>query len=123
MSKALTQKSNQIVKQRVVAAGIQVSSGPLPAPQTLEYYDKILPGAADRIFNMAEQAQKHEHRLNNKSLNLGFFVYAIAALTSSGILGLAALALYLDKPLAAGIIGALVTMVLAILGYKAALKK
>ena len=126
MSKQLTKKTSQPVKKQgqiITARRIQVSSGPLPSPQILEHYNQILPGAAERIFNMAELAQKNEYHQNNKNLNLGFFVYTIAALTSLSVIGLAAYALYLNKPLAAGIIGALVTMVLAILGYRAVVKK
>jgi uncharacterized membrane protein len=30
-------------------------SGPIPPPESLEYYENILPGAADRILRMAEE--------------------------------------------------------------------
>ncbi|MCL2749250.1 MAG: DUF2335 domain-containing protein [Alphaproteobacteria bacterium] len=123
MERALNPKA-QVAKRGRVVTGIRVThSGPLPAPQTLAGYEQILPGAAERIFKMAETAQKSTNCLNIWNLILGFFVYAIAACTSIGIICLAAYALYLNKPLAAGIIGALVMMVLAVLGYKTVTKK
>ena len=35
-------------------------SGPLPAPETLAGYDRIMPGLANRIVEMAEAYQKHQ---------------------------------------------------------------
>lgn len=36
-------------------------TGPLPHPDTLEQYEKILPGIAERIVKMAEAEQKARH--------------------------------------------------------------
>ena len=36
-------------------------SGPLPPPEDLERYDKVIPGAAERIISMAEEEMKHRH--------------------------------------------------------------
>ena len=44
--------------------------GPLPSPKHLEQYNKIVPGAANRIIEMAEKEQAHQHEWNNKSLRL-----------------------------------------------------
>jgi len=33
-------------------------SGPIPPPESLEYYEGILPGAADRILRMAEESAR-----------------------------------------------------------------
>jgi uncharacterized membrane protein len=38
-------------------------SGPLPSPQVLAGYNQALPGAADRIIQMAEREQTHRHAL------------------------------------------------------------
>lgn len=43
-------------------------SGPLPAPSAFGQYDKVLPGAAERILKMAEQEQNHRHEVDNKQL-------------------------------------------------------
>lgn len=41
----------------------QVFSGPLPDPVTLERYDDLLPGLADRIVSMAESQSVHRQHL------------------------------------------------------------
>lgn len=45
-------------------------SGPLPAPEDLEKYDRIVPGAAERILKMAEKEMEHRHS-NENSLTKG----------------------------------------------------
>jgi uncharacterized membrane protein len=36
--------------------------GPIPPPALLEHYDKIIPGAAERILAMAESETVHRHQ-------------------------------------------------------------
>ena len=36
-------------------------SGPLPPAETLEHYERIVPGAAERILSMAEKEQANRH--------------------------------------------------------------
>ena len=53
-----------------VAALVQVVaerswSGPLPAPEALDGYERIVPGAADRIITMAEKEQADRHEMGN----------------------------------------------------------
>lgn len=44
---------------RVVATLIEKHhSGPLPAPEDLAHYDQIVPGGAERIFQMTEREQR-----------------------------------------------------------------
>ena len=38
-------------------------SGPLPKAEDLAKYEALLPGAADRIFVMAEKQLSHRHDL------------------------------------------------------------
>jgi uncharacterized membrane protein len=38
-------------------------SGPLPSPEMLRAYDTLLPGAADRIIEMAANEQKFRHHV------------------------------------------------------------
>jgi len=40
-----------------------VFQGPLPHPEILAGYDRVLPGAADRIIAMAESNQRHRQTL------------------------------------------------------------
>lgn len=54
--------STQAVRQLI---RIQESfhKGPIPSPSDLAEYDKILPGAADRLIAMAEEQGRHRRRL------------------------------------------------------------
>jgi uncharacterized membrane protein len=75
--------------------------GPLPPPQILQGYEELLPGAAERIFAMAEENQKHRHKLESeviprKSRNETrgqFFGFILAIVT----IGIGAFLIYLDK--------------------------
>ena len=43
-----------------------LSAGPLPNPDILAGYEKVLTGAADRIIKMAEREQAHAHSMNKR---------------------------------------------------------
>ena len=59
------QQSNQII------AGVQsISWGPIPPPETMQKYDQILPGAAERIIAMAEKEQTYRHGIITKDIDL-----------------------------------------------------
>jgi len=47
----------------------KIHLGPLPSPETLERYEKICQGAADRIITMAEKEQDYRHKINNKEID------------------------------------------------------
>jgi uncharacterized membrane protein len=47
---------------------IEAYSGPLPHPELLAEYERILPGAADRILSMAERQQGHRHDLESTAM-------------------------------------------------------
>lgn len=44
-------------------------SGPLPPPQILEKYETVLPGAAERVFAMAEKQAVHRQALEKKVID------------------------------------------------------
>lgn len=95
-----TEKQNQI-KHRVGIIIQQASSsfqGPIPHPDHFAQYDKVLPGAAERILKMAEREQENRHkhedvtdRLFLRGLYLGTLIIVL-------LIGLAVLALYLGHP-------------------------
>ena len=62
--KAIARPENQPGKLRPIIQSIQFS-GPLPHPQLMAEYEKCLPGAADRILQMAEKQQGHRFGLEN----------------------------------------------------------
>ena len=39
--------------------------GPLPAPETFDHYERILPGSAERIVTMAEKQGNHRRRMES----------------------------------------------------------
>lgn len=45
-------------------------SGPVPPPQILDGYNKIIPGAAERILGMAEADAKHQQNMDKQILLL-----------------------------------------------------
>jgi len=62
--------------------------GPIVHPKHLREYEDILPGAAERIINMAEKQQCHEHEMEKTivtktlyihkwAMILGFFAFII----------------------------------------------
>ncbi len=45
-------------------------SGPIPPPESLEYYESVLPGAADRILRMAEENAKSLRETASRQLDI-----------------------------------------------------
>jgi len=43
----------------------RMHAGPLPSPETLSGYENVLPGAAERIFKMAETQANHRREMEN----------------------------------------------------------
>ena len=48
----------------------QSYSGPIPPPQILEEFERIIPGAAERILHMAEENGKHQREMERSALNM-----------------------------------------------------
>lgn len=67
-------------------------SGPLPPPEALEHYERVLPGGAERIIAMAEREQKHRHGVEQRTSRVGawigpvglVFAFLLAALALGG---------------------------------------
>ena len=83
--------------------------GPLPPPAVLERYDRLLPGAAERILRMAEREQAAGHRFASEVIKGAAvqtkrgqsFGFAAALAT----LGLTAYLGYLGHAFAASVVG------------------
>ena len=52
----------------VVATGISFS-GPLPPPSVLEGYDRLVPGAAERLIALVEADAEHQREIELSALN------------------------------------------------------
>lgn len=94
---------------KMVARQVTLSSGPLPPPSILESYNKIVPGAAERIIKIAEEQSSHRRSLEamviksdieNTKLGLKFGLciglFGLVATTAIAIWG---------NPILSGIIG------------------
>ena len=108
--------TNGAIAPPVVPNGKQVAqfqqstfSGPMPPPAVLEGYNRLIPGAAERILVMAEEDAKHQREIELAALRAANnevargqifgFVIGLAAL------GASMLALYMGAPAVAGVIG------------------
>lgn len=58
----------QVIETQQALSIHKQHSGPLPAPETLKQYNDILPGAADRIISMAEEAAGHRRKMESGAL-------------------------------------------------------
>jgi uncharacterized membrane protein len=96
--------SSQITRSQVA-----VRSAPLPHPAELEAYEAVLPGAAERIFIMAESQSKHRQNLELQALSLEGrnSLLGILAAWFIGVFGLsvAGFCIYTGHDLAGGVIG------------------
>ena len=45
------------------------TSRPIPSPEEMEHYERINPGAANRLMRAFEEEQKHRHAIENKSVD------------------------------------------------------
>lgn len=71
--KATSPAQQQSAPSRItqIVAAMQQWSGPMPHPDDLAAYDRILPGAADRILTMAEEQASHRRDLERTVVTSG----------------------------------------------------
>lgn len=60
-----------ILKQTFIA---EMHQGPLPPAHAMADYDRVLPGAAERIMQMAEREQSHRHSVQQEQLTQSKFL-------------------------------------------------
>jgi len=64
-------EARQTVERMVMTAVSVIEerhSGPLPAPRQMREYEEIVPGGAERIFQMAEREQLQRHAVQNNDV-------------------------------------------------------
>ena len=99
-----------------VEVSYTVSDSTLPSPQELSDYQRIDPNIVKFLMETAQKEQQHRHKMEVEKMkvvkssesrttriNLWGMFFAFLALVT--LVGLSALALYLDKPWFAGIFG------------------
>lgn len=99
----------------------KVHSGPLPAPEDFEHYERVLPGSADRIIALTEREQAHRHKQEGR---LVLFEYGSRISGQFGamfaLLAMLAAVVYcatIGEPLPAAVLGGIGTIVIGILKY------
>lgn len=79
-----------------------IYSGPLPHPEIIEHFTRVLPTAAERIFSEFEATSSHRRKIESRGQVFGFIASLI-------ILGGAMWLMAHDKP-----IGGLTSLVIAV---------
>ncbi len=101
--------------RRQVSASLQteVFQGPIPPPAVLRAYEELVPGAADRILNMAEKQAGHRQEIEKIVVRAGardsIFGIIVAAIIAIGALSWSAYALSIGQT-AEGVIGIISTI-------------
>lgn len=72
-TKKTSPKANSVAEQKnsnnqIARLTHQQFSGPIPPPSILEDYDRIIPGAANRILEMAEKDSLHQRKMEETAL-------------------------------------------------------
>jgi len=65
LAEVTEQEVRQVVRQEIQEIEFR---GPIPPPNIIAGYEKILPGAADRILAMAENQSKHRQEMEKKMI-------------------------------------------------------
>ncbi|ARJ69395.1 DUF2335 domain-containing protein [Paracoccus contaminans] len=82
-----------------------VHSGPIPSPDALRGYEQVYPGAAHRIFDMAEREQQIRCD-DNKHVNWNdTFKIAASVVVSLGLVGAGLTCAFIDQPWLGGVLG------------------
>lgn len=90
----------QVQQQVISIIQAQHWSGPIPSPDALEKYEKVIPGSANRLLQLAEKEQAHRHSMDRESLSTkardvrrGQYLGAgIGVLAVGGAIGIASVA-------------------------------
>jgi len=97
----------QIIAQQI--REFSAFSGPLPPPEVVEHYSKIIPNGADRLLKMVELQSEHRRACEEIGLNAsisiskrGQILAFILSLVGFGIAGLCA---YFQQPVPSTVIG------------------
>ena len=119
----LTQRINELAalpedeKQKEITAVIshtRTFSGPLPTPEAFAKYNKVLPGAADRILRMAEKEQDTRHEAQRGAIANDRRRIDATTIVALSIVGVAGVATWLGQELIAiplGLAGVIGTMI------------
>ena len=100
----LIQKQSGEIQQEIQVMFAEGYSGPIPPPDLLKDYSKVLPGAPDRIIKMAENEAEYRHEMGRKAHSERTLGRWIALFLSIAILAVASYAIYLGETAVASIL-------------------
>lgn len=63
---AVPENKKEEVKEALMIIRSETFSGPIPPPESLDRYEQIQAGSADRILKMAEKQMEHRIAIENK---------------------------------------------------------
>lgn len=64
LTKAVQKSNIHPDEKREIIERVVMYKGPLPPPALLEQYEKVVPGLANQIFEMAIKEQDHQHKMD-----------------------------------------------------------
>lgn len=102
----------------------QQYSGPVPSPEILAKFENLVPGAAEKLIQLALSEAEHRHNFEKKQLDANieftreYFKDTrrgmwIASIITTLVLAIIVLALFLKQPTVAGIMGGSTIIALA----------
>lgn len=114
VAKLPEERRQELVEVLAVSTRIEKTfSGPLPAPDDFEHYNKVLPDAAHRIMAMAEKEQQIRADGQAKMLANDRRRINGAAAIGLALIGVAGIATWLEEPIIAlplGMVGTLTAL-------------
>ena len=67
-SSSPSEESNSGNLRRHISTSVETFQGPIPPPNVLEAYERLVPGAAERILKMAENQAAHRQIVAGNSM-------------------------------------------------------
>lgn len=99
-------KDAKLVLTRIVS---KVHRGPIPSAEELDHLEQVLPGSANRCFEMAEREQSHRHSIDDKIVTREFSLRTrgqnLALVGLIGLLAVVCFLAYLDDTVSAAALG------------------
>ncbi len=83
MARSGISKTESQSTPRQAVTGVQYTySGPLPHPEVLEQYNRIIPGGAERIFAQFESQAAHRQKIESSVIRSNAFVQIFGAVSA-----------------------------------------
>jgi uncharacterized membrane protein len=88
-------RGNKPTRQQVTISQAKFHQGPFPDPDTLDRYNQIQPGFAERIIQLAETEADHRRSVEKRVVNMNFILGGIGMIFGLiAIVGVLALCYY-----------------------------